>query len=735
MAGVFMSTQNIVKADSAVYRATVLGQSPRCYYPMQETSGSTLADVSGNSCPNIALTGATVGQTATDNIGKSVLFDGIDDWGQTSAAINYGGRQKIAVEMLVKDTGEDNNNIGMYFESGSTSATAGQYHLGGYGQLSGIEARHTGEVGQYTVRSLSTIRDATWHHVVVVYDYASATQEIKLYVDGDLRAVADTVVTASNNVTQTFANSRLNLMARNAGVGYLSKGEIAHLAIYNDLSNAEITDHAVKAGLRTAIINPTTHTVQANELWDNGYNNTTDTPRQSPFSRFVFNTNAPRLDLNISSTGGYPTADGFVVRLDGAYYKSVLLRFMSGQQTVGLELPKDGQTHTVEITTSAHFYSGGIKGRFLDSVTYDDTHQFSVVMPVVSDRRVVVIGDSVSMGREADDLVHNGLIGLLRNTYGYSVMSEGAGSTSLRSNTQGGSPAGITALVNRLVGYSPDTVYIQHALNDYSTAAGNFASYQTIYTTFIDELHAALPNAHIVCQTMIPAGDADASVSTDGYTRDDYRAFVTDVCGDSSRPWALVVDGQAMLERPIDFHASNNLHPNTTGHAKWAGQVADILKTLNPTASLDKTTHTLNTNDNVTLTVADTTTGAYRLFNRLVNVEINGMEIAPSNYNVTEGSVVISLASNYLNGLSAGNYTVTANFTGNVSKNGNFAILAASSESNHGTGNANTVTPGAPNTGVASSGNSLIITIIIGAVLSIAGLTVAYKLTKTRSAL
>jgi hypothetical protein len=43
--------------------------------------------------------------------------------------------------------------------------------------------------------------------------------------------------------------------------------------------------------------------IQSSDLWNNGYNNSGDVPRQSPLSRFIFATSAPTIQLTTQSFG------------------------------------------------------------------------------------------------------------------------------------------------------------------------------------------------------------------------------------------------------------------------------------------------------------------------------------------------------------------------------------------------------------------------------------------------
>jgi hypothetical protein len=218
----------------------------------------------------------------------------------------------------------------------------------------------------------------------------------------------------------------------------------------------------------------------------------------------------------------------------------------------------------------------------------------------------------------------------------------------------------------------------------------NIDNFGAAYAKLVDDLHAALPEAHIICQGMM-ATSGGQRVGGDK---------ILEVCNDPARnTYAASIDAQGWIPGygATGTNMADTVHPNDAGNVFYATKADEVLKTLNA----DDTTFTITDGDNnftegqstgdLEFTIPDTSTDDnIKLVNRLVDVVVDGETLTlGADYTVREGSVIISLTQSFLNTLAAGTYNLTANFTGNVQANGQFIVLADATGGGNNGGNNN----------------------------------------------
>ncbi len=122
--------------------------------------------------------------------------------------------------------------------------------------------------------------------------------------------------------------------------------------------------------------------------------------------------------------------------------------------------------------------------------------------------------------------------------------------------------------VDRIASYTPSTILLAVGTNDYGLCQWDVASFRIAYAALLSDLHEALPNANVVCQTPI-VRSFDTLYC--GATLQQYRDAIASVC--SSESWMNVVDGRDIL----DIGDTDGLHPTTSGYAKYAKRIAPYL--------------------------------------------------------------------------------------------------------------------------------------------------------------
>jgi len=222
-------------AAAKTYTATVLADHPVAYWRMDETTGSTMADTSGNANNGHYVGIYTLGQPGA-LAGGAVAFDG-----QSGAAsvMNSPSLQvnTVTIEMWVKK--HTDTEYGVY--------VAKNVEPGGGAGSSWFEllnSHHNGELefrvtsdGAPAVLSNSTLALNTWYYVVATYDGATA----KIYINGKLDGTLKVTAVPKQTSDPLFIGRRMD--------GLFADASLANVAIYSAaLSAARIAAHWQASG-------------------------------------------------------------------------------------------------------------------------------------------------------------------------------------------------------------------------------------------------------------------------------------------------------------------------------------------------------------------------------------------------------------------------------------------------------------------------------------------------------
>ena len=553
----FGAYEQIKRGSQPTYQSTVAAESTLLYYwPMQEGAGSTtLAAAKGSTAIN--LTSATCG--VTGQIGTAVSFTGsASSAGVTAATLNLSSYNKIVVEALVYFP-SFNSSDGLAWEfSENTGSNTDGFMFDPNSSSGNMLVQIKGDVG-FNYAGYWRPSTATWHHVVIVFDKSQATNEEFIYIDG-IQALISTVGGTNNN-TNNFGNNLLHIASR-GGSSLWCNEKIQHLAIYSDLSLAKIQTHAALAGL-----GPITHAVQLADLSDNGYDNV-NAPKQSALSRLYFTTSADRVVLT-GDTTIYNTASSYaqlIVKVNGAVY-SYFQFSGNGSSSLTIELGNAGTSRTVEIIGGPQaIVSNTVLGTFIDSIVYSANSSITIPTPSIG-TRIVVYGDSISVGQASAYPGTQGWTALERITYSRSIMLEAWGNRSLYNDANTGSL--ITAFVSRIATYSPSKIVIAIGTNDYGLQKWSSASFGTAYAALVDALHSAMPSLTIIMQTpIVRTSEVDLGYGTLG----DYRTQINTI--HSTRGWTTLIDGTTLVSTG---DLSDGVHPTAAGHTTYATNIDSLI--------------------------------------------------------------------------------------------------------------------------------------------------------------
>lgn len=217
------------------YQGAVLADSPLLYYRLNETSGTTCMDTSGNARNGTYSGGYTLGITGaitSDPTNKAVNFTGASG----KMDVPYGAYMdaaSITVETWVLSTitgqgplwDRDKGN-------GTTSPRVWQFRLSN-SKVEFIRIGGTG--GTITATSVKSVNDGNWHHVAATYDGSN----IRIYIDGAL----DKTVSAPGAFSGHPAAMSLAVNDASVGAVYLN-GVLDEAAYYGTaLSGARILAH------------------------------------------------------------------------------------------------------------------------------------------------------------------------------------------------------------------------------------------------------------------------------------------------------------------------------------------------------------------------------------------------------------------------------------------------------------------------------------------------------------
>lgn len=524
------------------------------YWKMDEAAGPTLAATTGGTA--LTLTGGTPAQAGL--VGDAIYFDGVNDGASSAATLDFTANNRLVIEFLWKTTAYDGADHCTVELGAGILAPGTVFFTQDNSGISQSAAFISGNVG-YSYATFTRPAAGAWHHVVIDADMSQATDEADLWIDGALVTPAARPINANN--TSTFSNALFHVMHRTGGTGSLfSEGWMQHLAIYSGLSGARIAAHYAAAVAPT-----TTYTVLAADLWDNGYDNIA-TPRQSTFSRFVFTTNAAAVDVTGTTNiyTDFPSWAHLYARINGARQPAFAFT-ANGADTFTLTLGAAGTTREVEIISGLESDVSGVKGTYIDSVTYaDDGSTFAVSAPVTSNR-VLFYGDSISVGDYSSDPGFESYVAILRNTYGVRAMLEGWGVRSLHTDAVD-APAR-AAFASRVAGYNAQVMWLAIGTNDYGLSRWTATNFGTAYAATLDAIHTAAPGLRIICQT--PLVRTSEVANGFGDVLQDYRDQINTVC--LARPWTRLVDGTEIM---TTASLQDGVHPTEAGHVLYAAYIA-----------------------------------------------------------------------------------------------------------------------------------------------------------------
>jgi lysophospholipase L1-like esterase len=291
--------------------------------------------------------------------------------------------------------------------------------------------------------------------------------------------------------------------------------------------------------------------------------------RSSAFSRASYQTAATKILVTLQSPArtSLSTMIQLGVYVDGVFQEAILPTSTAAMSQI-VNLPAG--TKTVD-------FVGGLQTAPAQAVpalgTYFVGASANAAMTVLTPtptNRLLIYGDSIAVGANADTPPQAGWGVLVRNAYAPdSVAFEAFGFRSLALDADTAPKR--AALVSTLAAYSPARIWLAIGTNDYGLNKWTAANFQTAYAALLDDLHAALPSALIYAQT--PLVRTTETANSLGDTLGAYRTAISNAVS-TRTAYTTLVDGTAIL---TTGDLADGVHPTTAGHAIYAAYVETVL--------------------------------------------------------------------------------------------------------------------------------------------------------------
>jgi hypothetical protein len=231
-----VSGSGIQAASTATtYRDEVLADSPRAYWRLGETSGSTATDELG-AHPGTYVNGVLVNQPGalSSETDPSASFDGVNDYVTVPGSSSLDMTSAVTVEFWAKRRAISSTYQVLVGKPGNGQSKYENYAV--WLNTSNRYQAYFGDGTTYVSVQTSAVTDTNWHHVVATDDGSSA----RIYLDGVQKASTSTTL-------RLTANTNPLNFGRASSNQYFFNGWLDEMAIYpTALSATRIQAHYTK---------------------------------------------------------------------------------------------------------------------------------------------------------------------------------------------------------------------------------------------------------------------------------------------------------------------------------------------------------------------------------------------------------------------------------------------------------------------------------------------------------
>jgi len=490
----------------------------------------------------------------------AVLFDTTDD--NLSGACDLSAYDKVTIFALADTDATITDR--MVLELGTLYNT-----VGGFNVSKGSTKHAVGLVGGVELSSCKSTTAFGTTPVVLTFtmDRSLASSEVVSWVNG---AQGTLTRTYDQNHSGNFGNLTLNVGSRNNGGGLPLTGHIFEIIIYPGI----ILSDASRLIVETYIYNKwnvlapgvsdyvdNAYTAVSNRVGGGTFINT------SPGARLVYLTDAETayLDTYNYVYGTYPTMTDVGVRVNGV---DKVAAEPGAAQSVNITVDLGaGAGKTVEFINGLQSGASAAArvGSFVCGVTFNKP---ATKVTPASTPRLIVYGDSIAVGGNADNPSLEGWAQLVRNAYTGSLLIEARGYRSLYEDCVDANAR--AAFVTFLATLNPSILWLAMGTNDYGLQKWSSADFGTAYADLLDKLHTALPSLVIYAQTPIDR-TSEAELTAGWGTLGDYRSAIATAVSTRTAYCTLVAGEDWTIT------LGDGVHPTTAGHAQYAAEVITVL--------------------------------------------------------------------------------------------------------------------------------------------------------------
>lgn len=240
--GAFLSGRR--SATAADYAATVLADSPLGYWKLDETSGTSAADSSGNSNNATYRNSPTLNQTPgpVTSGGGAPLFTAASsqyaDFPYSTSAPNYNTSDGSAEAWFKTSSSGTERTVFRIDDPASGINRRFLIRVGTDNKLNAMVMKGTNP----SITSSGTVNDGAWHYAVLTWHNTGSNLNVELFLDGSSVGTGTTgasMQNTSNTVTGQIGDFFNNPTHQNYFNGYLGQ-----VALYGTaLSSTRVTAH------------------------------------------------------------------------------------------------------------------------------------------------------------------------------------------------------------------------------------------------------------------------------------------------------------------------------------------------------------------------------------------------------------------------------------------------------------------------------------------------------------
>lgn len=309
-------------------------------------------------------------------------------------------------------------------------------------------------------------------------------------------------------------------------------------------------------------------TVGVNSFTDANYTSDLTTKIvTSQYARIVVTTTATSVDVSAhcnNAFGGSLQSIGCFV--DGVYHSAKTFANTDGvtTQTFG---PFSAGTKTIEFWNGDHTAGSGadlatMSGCWMTLLSFNAA--FTQLFPT-SANKLIMWGDSITMGQSATPIYQNGVPALVRASYSGQLSFDGGGGSSLA--YFGANSTRRADLVSRFVAGEPSLLWIAIGTND----GGTDTAFGTSYAAVIDDFHTARPACPVVAQTPFTRTDTPEEETLMESFRVKIRAIAA-----ARSSYVTLMEGPLICNSTTHM-AGDGKHISTLGQSTWATKIIEKL--------------------------------------------------------------------------------------------------------------------------------------------------------------